>query len=186
MYRNENLLTIFCEPEFDFASIDFISFRGEMAKRKIDCNLDDVVLNYFKRAKYEKTSKMFPAGEGKSVASKILKEFMRFLKENDKVKKENRADDDLGFEINFGAYQPEPRLQLKRIFDFKRKKNKTGDKKEKTEIPKTFIEKIKSLGLREKDADVLYKSKIEWTAIYLGGISNCCPLGTDHSLSNLG
>ena len=49
-------------------------------------------------------------------------------------------------------------------------KNKQGPKKEtekrKTDIPKEFIKKIKNLGLKVEDAEILYKSKIDWTAIY--------------------
>ena len=39
-------------------------------------------------------------------------------------------------------------------------------KKPKTNVPKSFIAKIKSLGLKEEDAEVLYETKIDWTAVY--------------------
>ena len=39
-------------------------------------------------------------------------------------------------------------------------------KKTKTNVPKSFIAKIKSLGLKEEDAEVLYETKIDWTAVY--------------------
>ena len=153
-----------------------------MSKRKLDCTLDNVVFNYLKRAKYDKTAKMVGVDESKSSCSKTMEKFLQFLAAID-IKKQ-KVEDDLGFEINFGAYQPEPRLQLKQISNFTGKKNgpKSEDKKEKIEIPKKFIKKIKNLGLREKDADILYKSKIDWTAIYLGRISNCCRLDSNISL----
>ena len=46
--------------------------------------------------------------------SKSLKKFMKFLKQNE-TKKENRVEDDLGFEINFGALQPATKVSF---FDF--------------------------------------------------------------------
>ena len=58
------------------------------------------------------------------------------------------------------------------IPDTKRTKNGTEGKRENIEIPKKFIKKIKQLGLREEDADILYKSKIDWASVYLGRVSN--------------
>ena len=46
------------------------------------------------------------------------------------------------------------------------KKGKTNEKQEKVDVPKEFIKKIKNLGMNVKDAEVLYKSKIDWTAVY--------------------
>ena len=34
------------------------------------------------------------------------------------------------------------------------------------EVPKEFIKKIKNLGMRKEDADILYKTNINWTAVY--------------------
>ena len=49
----------------------------------------------------------------------------------------------------------------------KKKLNEPIDKKEKKiDIPKDFIKKIKKLGMKEDDAEVLYKTKIDWTAVY--------------------
>ena len=77
-----------------------------MAKRKIDCSLDDIVIEYFKRVKCEKASRIFGTeGSGENDHSKSLKKFIKFLKRKD-VEKQNRIEDDLGFEINFGAFQP--------------------------------------------------------------------------------
>jgi len=84
-------------------------FRRKMTKRKIDCNLDDIIMEYFKKVKCEKTSKMFGTERSSEtdheVVSKSLEKFVKLLKENE-TKKENRVEDDLGFEINFGAFQP--------------------------------------------------------------------------------
>ena len=146
-----------------------------MAKRKIDsCTLDEFVFKYLKKSKYEKTAKLL--GEINIGNSKIMKNFIKFVKINEKlkneaIKKENLDDDDLGFEINFGAYQSsEPRLK---ISETKRPKNGTDGKREKIEVPKKFMKKIRKLGLREEDADILYKSKIDWTSVYLGRVSIC-------------
>ena len=77
-----------------------------MTKRKIDCSLDDIVIKYFKRVKCEKASKIFGTEvSGENDHSKSLKKFIKFLKRKD-VEKQNRIEDDLGFEINFGAFQP--------------------------------------------------------------------------------
>ena len=83
-----------------------------MAKRKIDCNLDDIAKEYLKKVKCEKTSKMFGTERfGGSNHSKSLKKFMKFLKQKED-KGEKSAEDDLGFEINFGAFQPETRVSI--------------------------------------------------------------------------
>ena len=83
-----------------------------MGKRKIDCSLDDIVIGYLKKVKCEKTSKMFGAEtSSESDHSKSLKKFIKNLKQSE-IKKENRIEDDLGFEINFGAFQPEPKVRF--------------------------------------------------------------------------
>ena len=85
-----------------------------MAKRKIDCSLDDLVLEYLK-VKCEKASKMFGTdGSSENDHSKSLKKFMKFLKENE-TEKEIRVEDDLGFEINFGAFQPATKVSFFRF-----------------------------------------------------------------------
>ena len=80
-----------------------------MTKRKIDCSLDDIIIEYLKKVKCEKTSKMFgtecSSESDHEVVSKSLERFAKLLKENE-LKNENRSEDDLGFEINFGAFQP--------------------------------------------------------------------------------
>ena len=45
------------------------------------------------------------------------------------------------------------------------KTEESSKKKPKTNVPKSFIAKIKSLGLKEEDAEVLYETKIDWTAV---------------------
>ena len=87
-----------------------------MAKRKMDFGLDDIVTEYLKKIKCEKTSKMFGTeSSSETDLSKSLKKFMKFLKQKE-TEKENRAEDDLGFEINFGAFQPEPKVSFRTVF----------------------------------------------------------------------
>ena len=87
-----------------------------MTKRKIDSSLDDIVMEHFKKVKCEKTSKMFGIeSSSESDYSKSLKKFIKFLKQKE-TEKRNRVEDDLGFEINFGAFQPEKKVSLFRPF----------------------------------------------------------------------
>ena len=163
----------------------YFGFRKKMAKRKIDCSIDDFIVDYLKKRKYKKSLQLFGEKNNSFMGRKlenhdVCKKFIKYLKIKESEKGD--VDDDLGFEINFGAYQPESRLQITNFIGKKNNsRNKTDDKKEKIEIPKKFIKKIKNLGLREKDADILYKSKIDWTAVYLGRISNCCRLNNKNS-----
>ena len=88
-----------------------------MAKRKIGCSLDDVVMEYLKKAKFAKASEMFGLeSSNENDHSKSLKKFVKFLRQNE-TKKEHRLEDDLGFEINFGAFQPATKVS---IFNFRR------------------------------------------------------------------
>ena len=41
-----------------------------------------------------------------------------------------------------------------------------SENRPKTVVPKDFIKKIKSLGLKEEDAEILYETKIDWTTVY--------------------
>ena len=67
--------------------------------------MDDIVMEYLKKVKSEKASKMFGTNRSSETDhSKSLKKFMKFLKENE-TEKENHVEEDLGFEINFGAFQ---------------------------------------------------------------------------------
>ena len=60
-----------------------------------------------------------------------------------------------------------------------------GSKKEaekrKTDIPKDFIKKIKKLGMKVEDAEVLFKSKIDWCAVYIENKVYCTELGCNFS-----
>ena len=94
----------------------------------MECNLDEFVFKYLKTAKYEKTCKLF--GESNLGNSNIIEKFIKFVRKNEKLKneaaKKENLDTDLGFEINFGAYQSsEPKLQLKKIPETKRSKTWT-------------------------------------------------------------
>ena len=84
-----------------------------MAKRKIDCSLDDIVMEHLKRVKCEKTSKIF-GDSSDNGHSKSLSRFIKFLKRKEKG---NRNEDDLGFEINFEVFQPEPKVSFCTVFE---------------------------------------------------------------------
>ena len=81
-----------------------------MVKRKMACSLENIVMEHLKKVKCEKTSKMFgneSSGSTTSIRnehSKLLKNFIKFMKQKER-EKENRFEDDLGFEINYGAFQ---------------------------------------------------------------------------------
>ena len=83
-----------------------------MAKRKNDCNLDNVVAGYLKEQKFEKTLKLFDSRNGgnEDVISAMLADFANFLKQRDR--KNQNGYDDLDFEINFGAFQPVQKVGL--------------------------------------------------------------------------
>ena len=74
-----------------------------MAKRKIDCSLNDFVVDYLKKRKFETTLKLLD--NEVMMEEKLFKKFTNNLTKN-KLDKEN-SNDELGFEINFGAYQSE-------------------------------------------------------------------------------
>ena len=60
---------------------------------------------------------------------------------------------------------------------------KKETEKRKTDIPKEFIKKIKNLGMKVEDAEVLYKSKIDWCAVYSENLIYCTEPGCDFSTS---
>ena len=64
-----------------------------------------------------------------------------------------------------------------------------GEIKKKTEVPKEFIKKIQRLGMKVEDADVLYESKIDWTAVYSNNKIYCtnrgCNFNTNIDLDDL-
>merc|ERR1711917_25391 len=64
-------------------------------------------------------------------------------------------------------------------------KNYQGPKKKtekrRTEVPKEFIKKIRNLGMKVEDAEILFKSKIDWTAVYSDNKIYCVEPGCDYS-----
>ena len=87
-----------------------------MGKRKIDCSLDDIVIGYLKKVKCEKTSKLFGTEKSdKADHFNSLRKFMKFLKQIEK-EKENRIEDDLGFEVNFKAFESEAKVSFEKVF----------------------------------------------------------------------
>ena len=150
-----------------------------MAKRKADCSLNDIICSYLKKRKCDDSLKLFTNQVGQKHETKILRKFVGYLKAN-KIKKENTSDDDLGFEINFGAYQLDDKVSTDRFTRSEKKapKIETECKKRKV-VPKKFIKKIKELGMRVEDADVLYESKIDWTAVYSNNKIYCIEIGCD-------
>jgi len=84
-----------------------------MAKRKIptDCSLNDIIGENLKNTKCEKSLKLFEEKVGKTKRAKMMKKFLSYLREKE-MENENTKDDDLGFEINFGAYQPDKKVSV--------------------------------------------------------------------------
>ena len=52
--------------------------------------------------------------------------------------------------------------------------------KRKKDIPKEFIRKIKRLGMKVEDAEVLFKSKINWSAVYTENKIYCVEPGCNY------
>ena len=63
-------------------------------------------------------------------------------------------------------------------------KTNHGQKKEterrKIDVPKEFIKTIENLGMKVEDAEVLFRSKIDWTAIYSENKIYCIEPGCDY------
>ena len=79
-----------------------------MPKRESDSRLDDVLVGYLKRRKYRKTLQLLAkthTHESVPRNEETGKKFFDYLKRIIKVANEKVDEDDLGFEINFGAYQ---------------------------------------------------------------------------------
>ena len=87
-----------------------------MSKRRYKCSDDgliEFVSEYLKKAKYEKSQKLFQNQTDSIIpkpinsTSKVFLKFREFL-----LKKTIKPaiDDDLGFKINFGAFQNEPKV----------------------------------------------------------------------------
>ena len=85
-----------------------------MAKRKIpvDCSLNDIIGEHLNNTKCEKSLKLFEDNVGQTKKAKMMEKFLNYLKKKE-AEKENTKDEDLGFEINFGAYQPDKKVCIK-------------------------------------------------------------------------
>ena len=81
-----------------------------MGKRKHDCSLDEIVIECLRRSKHERTLKLFQKQNRNQCNKEIYADFVAFLKNS--AVKENKDDDDLGFEINFGAFQHETKVRF--------------------------------------------------------------------------
>ena len=169
-----------------------------MGKRNNDCTLDEIIAAYLKKAKCQKTLKLFgeQIGQAKNDKMPMLEKFVDYMKEQE-AGKENKRDDDLGFEINFGAFQPEKKVSSgtpsvhSSYFQLPSISGKIGGKLKETnrkdvvkekkvkEIPKEFIKKIEKLGMKKEDAEVLYKTQIDWTAVYSKNKLHCAETGCD-------
>ena len=90
-----------------------------MAKRKIavDWSLNDIIGEHMKNSKCEKSLKSFEVKVGLAKKPKMMEKFLNYLKEKE-AEKENIKDEDLGFEINFGAYQPAKKVSIPYAFIF--------------------------------------------------------------------
>jgi len=152
-----------------------------MAKRKQDCSVNDLIIGYLKKTKCEKTLKLFEKSNENGNLD-ICEKFMSYLKKKES-EKENE-NDDLGFEINFGVSQQVTKLPSNEIRKPFTNKTNPSIKKEnesrKTNVPKDFIKKIKRLGMNVEDAEILFKSKIDWAAIYSENKVYCVEMGCDY------
>ena len=83
-----------------------------MTKRKIDSTLDDFIDGYLKKAKYEKSVKLLKGKIEQKKNVKIFEQFMNYFKRKEAEKP--NENDDLGFEINFGAYQSQEKVRVSR------------------------------------------------------------------------
>ena len=95
--------------------------------------MNEFVIKYLKKAKYEKTLKLLAGkdGESKACTAEAYKKFMNYLKQRER-KTKNANNDDLGFEINFGVYQQEVKLPATIARQPNGQKLKIGSKNEST------------------------------------------------------
>ena len=59
--------------------------------------------------------------------------------------------------------------------------SKKETEKRKIDIPKDFIKKIENLGMKVEDAEVLFKSKIDWCAVYIENKIYCTEPGCGYT-----
>ena len=79
-----------------------------MTKRKIDCSIGDFIIDYLKKRKYEKTLQLFEEANKSFTGRKlenhdVCRKFIKYLQRQESEKGDE--NDDLGFAINFGAFQ---------------------------------------------------------------------------------
>ena len=79
-----------------------------MAKRKNECSLDNAIAGILRKRQYRKTLKLFGSNvsNDEDLNSQLSDGFENFLKEKIKHELKNEDENGLGFEINFGAFQP--------------------------------------------------------------------------------
>ena len=56
-----------------------------------------------------------------------------------------------------------------------------AEKRTKPDVPKEFFEKIKNLGMKVEDAEILFRSKIDWCAVYSENKIYCVERGCNYS-----
>merc|ERR1711971_253082 len=90
----------------------------KMTKRRNVTDLNEIVIECMKKEKYEKSLKLFQRNIGGATidsntcsSGKLFEKFKKYLEEQESEKENKKKEnDDLGFEINFGAYQSDPKL----------------------------------------------------------------------------
>ena len=82
-----------------------------MAKRKADGTLNGFIINFLKNGKYERTLKLFEE-KNKSLKKEYSRDYEKFMKHLMEIETKKHNENDLGFEINFGAYlhKPDPKV----------------------------------------------------------------------------
>jgi len=166
---------------------DFDCLTEKMSKRKHECienELNEIVTEWLMKVKCEKSLKLFQSqkAENSNANSNNVLDKVRKFREFLMTKTvEVHKDDDLGFEINFGL-QKESNVQKRHLNQKLPKAKESTHKSEKgskTTVPKSFIRKIKELGMKEEDAEILFKTKIDWSAVYSDNKIYCTEAGCD-------
>ena len=183
---NEFDLLIFSAQKHKKQTLKSVFFQ--MAKRKIKCDVNDFILDYLKKAKCEKTLNLLDKENLDTVkkTGKVFAKFVEYLKAQ--TKNEMKKEDDLGFEINFAAYQPDIKVRptdfikissSRKSSNSESKCDKRNKNEKKMEVPKEFIKTIENLGMKKEDADILYKTNINWTVVYSNNKIYCTEHGCD-------
>ena len=88
-----------------------------MAKRKFDCCINGLIVDYLKKRKCEGTLQLLDQKDKYSKNQKVKhskhnlsEKFMNYLKQSAAEKRD--PTDDLGFEINFGVFEPVAKVSL--------------------------------------------------------------------------